>query len=331
MPGSPGLAARDNCGSGSFTLTATPGDTQVSLSWCEPIGDPDSPYYGYYIYEGTSSGGETTRVNSSPLGIAVTSYDVPNLTDGTPYYFVVQAVSKLGSYPSTEASATPEGRTSAPGAPTGLTATPGSSQVSLSWNAPTSDGGSPVTSYNVYEGNSPGGESETPVASVTGTSTVVARLTNGTPYYFVVTAVNAAGEGPSSTEVPATPAGQGSGGSNGQGSGGTSGQGSGGSNGQGSGGQPSTNLPAAPTGSVSLPILLLGATILSAGAVALAVRRLRARSQTPTGTSQSVHVERDAGAPAQTAVHSTGPRATVTVRIERYDGASSTMTEEIQR
>jgi hypothetical protein len=42
-------------------------------------------------------------------------------------------------------------------------------------------------------------------------------------------------------------------------------------------------------------------------------------------------VETDADAPGQTAVHSIGPRATVTVRIERYHGATSTMTEEIQR
>jgi trimeric autotransporter adhesin len=98
--------------------------------------------------------------------------------------------------------------TAVPGAPTGLTTTAGDSQVILSWAAPASDGGSPVTGYNIYQGTSAGGESTTPDNSspVSGTSYTATGLTNGTTYYFVVTAVNAAGEGPQSNEVSATPA-----------------------------------------------------------------------------------------------------------------------------
>lgn len=36
-----------------------------------------------------------------------------------------------------------------PGAPTALNATPGNNQVSLSWTAPASDGGSAITDYTV--------------------------------------------------------------------------------------------------------------------------------------------------------------------------------------
>ena len=57
-----------------------------------------------------------------------------------------------------------------PGPPTGLTATPGNAQVTLSWTAPASTGGLPV-SYIIYKGTSPGGETGTPVngSAVTGT------------------------------------------------------------------------------------------------------------------------------------------------------------------
>ena len=40
----------------------------------------------------------------------------------------------------------------APSAPVGLTAIPSNTAVSLSWTAPTDNGGSAVTGYNLYEG-----------------------------------------------------------------------------------------------------------------------------------------------------------------------------------
>jgi hypothetical protein len=102
-----------------------------------------------------------------------------------------------------EASATP----GAPGAPTGLAATAGDSQVTLSWNPPPASS-LPVTGYDIYQGTSPGGESSTPVhtAPAPGTSYTVTGLTDGTPYYFTVTAVSATGQqGPPSGEARATP------------------------------------------------------------------------------------------------------------------------------
>jgi len=98
---------------------------------------------------------------------------------------------------------------SCPGAPTLLIPKVGSSQVTLSWTKPASDGGLPIRGYNVYRGISPGGESGTPVngsSLVTATGYQVTGLTNGTTYYFMVTAVNRAGQGPTSNEVKATPA-----------------------------------------------------------------------------------------------------------------------------
>jgi len=87
-----------------------------------------------------------------------------------------------------------------PTAPTNLSAQPGDGQVLLTWN-PVSG---PVNGYRIYQ-------SQTSVSGYTQVSTatlptqMVTGLTNGTRYYFVVTAFNAVGESPRSNEASATP------------------------------------------------------------------------------------------------------------------------------
>jgi chitodextrinase len=90
-----------------------------------------------------------------------------------------------------------------PGPPTALTAVAGDAQISLTWNAPSFDGGSPVTSYNVYRGTTPG--EETFLTGSTTTSFVDASVQNGTTYYYKVSATNVYGEGATSGEASATP------------------------------------------------------------------------------------------------------------------------------
>ena len=98
-PGAPPSAPTD--------LTATPGNAKASLTWDAPSYGGSSFITGYDVYEGTSSGGEsTTPVNISL--ISGTSYAVSGLTRGTKYYFIVEAVNVVGySPPSNEASVTP--------------------------------------------------------------------------------------------------------------------------------------------------------------------------------------------------------------------------------
>ncbi len=149
-------------------------------------------------------GGEgTTPINSAP--ITGTTYMATGLSNGTTYYFTVKAINAIGhSTASNEASATP---VTVPGAPTSVSATAGNTQVQLLWTTPSSDGGSAITGYDVYQGTSPGGEGTTPInsAPITGTTYMATGLSNGTTYYFTVKAINTIGHSTASNEASATP------------------------------------------------------------------------------------------------------------------------------
>jgi hypothetical protein len=76
-----------------------------------------------------------------------------------------------------------------PSAPQSLTATAGNAQVTLNWAAPSSNGGAAITNYKIYRGTAPG--SETYLTTVGNVLTYVdTDLTNGTAYYYKVSAVN---------------------------------------------------------------------------------------------------------------------------------------------
>ena len=82
---------------------------------------------------------------------------------------------------------------------------PATRSVSLTWTAPSFDGGSPITGYRVYRGTSPDGEAFLQSAG-TSRATSTRAVTNGTTYYYKVSAENANGEGALSNEASATPA-----------------------------------------------------------------------------------------------------------------------------
>jgi hypothetical protein len=88
-----------------------------------------------------------------------------------------------------------------PAAPTGLSANAGNATVALNWTASTG-----ATSYNVYRGTTPAGESATALASgITTTTYTDSTAVNNTTYYYMVAAVNGGGTSPMSNEASATP------------------------------------------------------------------------------------------------------------------------------
>ena len=85
-----------------------------------------------------------------------------------------------------------------PASPTGLNATPGDGQAVLNWA--TSSG---ATGYNVKRSTTSG--SEVTIANVTANAFTDANLTNGTTYYYEVSATNSGGESANSTQVSVLP------------------------------------------------------------------------------------------------------------------------------
>jgi Right handed beta helix region/Fibronectin type III domain len=172
-------------------LVATPGNGQVSLSW-----NASSGATSYNVKRSTTNGGPYTTIAT---GVTATNFTNTQLVNGTTYFFVVSAVNSAGeSGNSNQASATPLG--TPPAAPTGLTASPGNGQVTLNWNA-----SSGASSYNVKRSTTSGGPYTTIATGVTSTSFTNTGLTNGTTFFFVVSAVNSAGESGNSNQASATP------------------------------------------------------------------------------------------------------------------------------
>ena len=172
-------------------LQGAAGNAQVVLTWTASTGATS-----YHVKRSTTSGTETQI--SAPTS---TSFTDTTVTNGTKYFYVVSAVNANGeSANSNEVSATPTAPATAPATPTGLQATGGNAQISLTWNASTG-----ATSYNVKRSTTSGGPFSTTLASPTASNYVDTTVTNGTAYFYVVSAVNAAGESANSSQVTATP------------------------------------------------------------------------------------------------------------------------------
>ncbi len=172
-------------------LMATAGNAQVGLSWTA-----SATATSYNLKRGTTAGGPYTTI-SSPT---TTTFTDTGLTNGTTYFYVVSALNAAGeSANSAQASATPVAPTQPPAAPTGLQTTAGNAQVALGWTASAT-----ATSYNVKRGTTTGGPYTT-ISSPTATTFTDTGLTNGTTYFYVVSALNAAGESANSAQASATP------------------------------------------------------------------------------------------------------------------------------
>jgi len=87
--------------------------------------------------------------------------------------------------------------------PRNLSAQTTTQRITLSWDAPLQDGGSPVLYYRIYRGTTTGRETVLK-SQYTGLTYVDREFKHGAAYYYQITAVNAAGESVRSSEAAVT-------------------------------------------------------------------------------------------------------------------------------
>jgi len=167
-------------------LVATSVNSNISLSWALSSGA-----MVYNVKRSTTS----NAVYATLLTTTRTTCTDSNLAPGTAYYYVVSASNSVGESSNSTAVST----LTIPAMPSGLTAVPGSGRVTLSWNV--SFG---ATGYNVSRSSVTGGP-YTLIAQTSSASFTNTGLTNGIPYYFVVSATNGTGASATSPQVAATP------------------------------------------------------------------------------------------------------------------------------
>jgi hypothetical protein len=178
------------------TASAISGGAQ--LRWTPPASGGGAAITGYLIT--ASPGGKTARTT------AVTRFTAGGLANGKSYTFTVQAVNKAGSGPRSRPSAAVTPRAPvAPSAPRSVKATAGYRSATVTWTAPASSGGSPVSGYTVTANPGPGAITVTTSGDVR--QAVLGGLADGTAYKIGVTAANRAGTSPAAkASAPVTPA-----------------------------------------------------------------------------------------------------------------------------
>ena len=166
----------------------------VLLTWQEAADNGGLPLT-HYEYS-TDGGATSVSTGGTELSIVVNG-----LVNGQTYRFQIRAFHAMGSSPwSNMKQAAPDagGELSTPGAPTVVEVNPGNMQIEWVWTAPGNTGGLSLTGYE-YSFN------ENPWVATTETSVTLTGLVNGTPYTFIVRALNFIGSGTGSAEMTATP------------------------------------------------------------------------------------------------------------------------------
>jgi len=187
-------------------LTGTSGDGEVALNWKE-VGAEDLKEYN--VYRSTSSLLEDVSGREPVATSSESAFTDSGLTNGTKYAYAVTAVDNAGneSTPSDAVEKIPDASDStAPSAPSGLAGTSGNTEITLSWDEVTAGD---LQHYNVYRGTSSSVteiDGQDPVSTSSTESFTDIGLTNGTKYYYVVTAVDDSGnESGPSTLLEKTP------------------------------------------------------------------------------------------------------------------------------
>ena len=157
----------------------------------------------YTLYY-SMNGGDSWNLIASDLDNTWYQWDTRTVPNGTEYMIKLNATSSvglvIGDTSDTVFSILNEVITP-PDPPQNFGVVAGELAVHLSWDPPSNDGGSPITSYYIYRGTSSG---EYTLIFITSNTTYTDTfLTPQTKYYYVVTAVTNGGESTLSDEISA--------------------------------------------------------------------------------------------------------------------------------
>ncbi len=193
--------------------SVTSADQSASVTWQAPLSNGGSALTSYTAraWDSVSGGGFGSRTCTTTDGLSL-GCTINGLTNGTTYYVDVIASNAAGnSGPSSpRVEARPVG-TGAPSQPRSTSSSPADQSLLITWQAPSSSGGSAISAYTAtaWSAEAGGTAQGTCAASPVGElGCAITGLVNGTAYYVDVTATNSSGTSPPSSPrmrtVPAT-------------------------------------------------------------------------------------------------------------------------------
>ena len=173
-------------------LVLTPADSQIAVAWSAPSSNGGSTITGYDLDYKLSSSSNWSNTTHSGTG---RTFTITSLTNGADYDIRVAAINNPGTGSYVTGTSAPVAAATAPGVPTNLVLTPADSQIAVAWSAPSSNGGSTITGYDLdYKLSSSSNWSNT-THSGTGRTFTITSLTNGADYDIRVAAINNPGTG----------------------------------------------------------------------------------------------------------------------------------------
>ena len=202
------VAAPNSAPAAPGSLTGVGFNQSVRLTWVAPGFNGGEAITDYVVEYATPNTGSNTPVWSTFAdGVSVTTTaTVTGLTNATQYQFRVSAVNAVGRGAASSTVTVAPVYAGVAGAPRALTAVAGRLKLTVSWQAPLSNGGFSITDYAI-ETSTDSGTTWTRFAdSVTTSTTATLTVPTGNVAYQVrVRAVNAAGLGDASNVAEATP------------------------------------------------------------------------------------------------------------------------------